>query len=299
MNNSRYPVIVTSIADTSIHSVLDNGFFRESEMAPIVHAHASYELLMATTGELCVAVHHGGSKDTVILKESSAYLIPPGVYHCTNGVTGSARKLAVRFNCLKSKSEDTDGSVFSKFDSVLARCTSPVRIENATRLAEIIDEIRKELSSADMAAPEYVRILLNQLYVHLFRELDMGQTKAEAHVPSGEEPYIDERRLTVEEFLYAHFSHRVTEDDLAKKMNISKRQLSRILRQLFGTSFRQLLIDVRLNRAAQLLIETDASAEEIAAAVGYTSMSGFYSAFKDRFSISVGRYRKRFGKANT
>jgi AraC-like DNA-binding protein len=86
---------------------------------------------------------------------------------------------------------------------------------------------------------------------------------------------------------------------LAKKMNISKRQLSRILKQLFGTSFRQLLIDVRLNRAAQLLIETDASAEEIAAAVGYTSMSGFYSAFKDRFSISVGRYRKRFGKANT
>ena len=75
-------------------------------------------------------------------------------------------------------------------------------------------------------------------------------------------------------------------------MHISKRQLSRVLRQLYGTSFRKLLIDVRMSRAVQLLDTTELPAEEIAAQVGYHSVSGFYDAFRKKYGMPVGSYRK-------
>ena len=50
MNIKQTPVIVTNIGSFSIRSVLDNGFTETSEMAPEMHLHAFYELIIALNG---------------------------------------------------------------------------------------------------------------------------------------------------------------------------------------------------------------------------------------------------------
>jgi AraC-like DNA-binding protein len=64
------------------------------------------------------------------------------------------------------------------------------------------------------------------------------------------------------------------------------------MRRIYGKSFRQVLTEERLNRAAQMLLSSDRSVEAIAAEVGYTSLSGFYSAFRAFFGTTAGQYRK-------
>ncbi len=99
MNKKQTPVIVTDIANLSIRSVLDNGFIEESEMAPEMHVHAFYELMIALDGEFCIELGDEANKaEPIILKPSSVCLIQPGVYHCTREISDAPTKLAIRFN---------------------------------------------------------------------------------------------------------------------------------------------------------------------------------------------------------
>ena len=89
-----------------------------------------------------------------------------------------------------------------------------------------------------------------------------------------------------------NFAKQITEDDLAAEVSISKRHLSRVLADIYGMSFREKLIEVRLHRAAQLLEQTEMNIDEIASAVGYRSFSGFHRAFVRYFGCTPYEYRK-------
>ena len=288
MQTDRYPVLITEIGDISIRSVLDSGFTQESEVAPVVHAHAFYELIIGVAGEISVDLQdkEAGS-ESLVIGAGELCLIPPGVYHSTREVSDAPVKLALRF----SLSGDGGDCAIMRAIGGFSR---PQMLEDGGRICEIMQEIRTELNGGALASREYVHILLSQLYILLFRILDRGTDGVGADdILSADE--ANNRQIQIEEYMLAHFAEPLTEEDLAEEMHLSKRQVSRILQRLFGKSFRQMLIDIRLSRAAQLLSETDMPLEEIAAAVGYTSLSGFYTAFRKKYSLSVGDYRRTFG----
>ncbi len=290
MNTERYPVLITEIGGISIRSVLDSGFTQEPGVAPVVHAHAFYELIMGVEGVISVdlqGTETGG--ESLSVGAGEVCLIPPGVYHSTRAVTECPVKLALRFSL--TVGARGDGSALNR---VLAGFTAARMLDGGGRICEIMREIRTELNSGALASREYVHTLLSQLYILLFRMLDRSSRGEGADdILSADE--ANDRQLQIEEYMLAHFAEPLTEEDLAEEMHLSKRQVSRILRQLFGKSFRQMLIDIRLSRAAQLLADTDMPLEELAAAVGYTSLSGFYTAFRKRYGMSVGDYRRTFG----
>ncbi len=294
MSFEGYPVIVTEIGDLSIHTVLDNGFIQHSELAPEVHSHAFYELLVAVDGQFAADIQDADREARgIVLNTGDVCLIPPGIYHSTRGISDSPVKLALRFSC-KAAGGSSRGEVFGDAMRVLCGCTHPRLISPPQKIYGITRELREEINGGGIASREYIGTLLSQLYILLFRLLDTAEAEkgAVSVIPSGTE---DNRQIQIEEYIFNHFGEQITEEDLAREMHLSKRQLSRVLRQLFGKSFRQMLIEARLNRAAQLLCDTDLSVEEIATQVGYTSLSGFYTAFRGHFSISVGAYRRTFG----
>ena len=64
-----------------------------------------------------------------------------------------------------------------------------------------------------------------------------------------------------------------------------------------GSDFREILIDMRMQQAVHLLITTDQSAEAIAAAVGYTSLSGFYYIFQKKLGMTAEEYRRLYASS--
>ncbi len=54
------------------------------------------------------------------------------------------------------------------------------------------------------------------------------------------------------------------------------------------------VLELRLERAVKLLIETDYPVEIIAGMVGYANISGFYKQFCRNYGMTPNEYRKKF-----
>jgi AraC-like DNA-binding protein len=86
-------------------------------------------------------------------------------------------------------------------------------------------------------------------------------------------------------------SGRVTENDLARVLNISKRTLNRKLRENDET-FRSLLMQVRRGLAERYIGNENYSVTEIAFLLGYNDTSAFSRAFKNWFGRSPTQVRE-------
>ena len=79
--------------------------------------------------------------------------------------------------------------------------------------------------------------------------------------------------------------------DIADKIGINRSYLSNIFKREMKMSPQAFLIQVRLERAAQLLRGSDMSVGQIAASVGYNDALSFSKAFKQKYNISPTEYR--------
>lgn len=84
----------------------------------------------------------------------------------------------------------------------------------------------------------------------------------------------------------------LSRDDMARRLNLSSRSLSRHLQEE-GCCWRELLADYRIQRARKLLWESNGSLEQIAERVGYAGASALSNAFQRRFGLSPTRFRTR------
>lgn len=286
METQNKNILLLDIEDLHIEAVLDGGFSGPTtQLSTHIHAHTYYELIICLDGTYCIELTDGSM---LPMDADAVCLIPHGVYHRTYAARENARKLAIRFRCTRAL---TPGAVYDSFMNALENKTSLLYLGKDPAFSHHCALIRQELCQGGFASAAYVNTLLVQLFVFLLRILCK-----EVPAPTPERYLSAEvaaRRLLIEEFLYQHYADAITEETLARQLHLSTRQLSRILQQLFGKSFRRLLIDIRLSHAARLLTTTELSAEEVATRVGYGSVSGFYDAFHKKYGVSAGSYKQK------
>ena len=80
---------------------------------------------------------------------------------------------------------------------------------------------------------------------------------------------------------------------ISEHFGMNSRYLSKLFKEQFGEKFIDFMIKLRLEKARQLLLETDLPAQLIAEQVGYTHVISFHRAFKNMFGCPPGDYRKR------
>ena len=93
-----------------------------------------------------------------------------------------------------------------------------------------------------------------------------------------------------------HMERRITIEDLSKQYHVNPTTLKSVFKSVYGASLAAHIKKHRMERAAELLRETDMSVAEIAAAVGYESQGKFASAFKNQFATLPTAYRKQYQK---
>lgn len=81
---------------------------------------------------------------------------------------------------------------------------------------------------------------------------------------------------------------------LSEELHMSLPSLSSAVHGATGRTFKELLLEKRLEEAARLLAGTSLPVEEIISAVGYDNTSYFYRRFRQRFGVSPRLYRKSF-----
>lgn len=85
----------------------------------------------------------------------------------------------------------------------------------------------------------------------------------------------------------------VTVEDLARRVGMSVSTLERYVRRHLRLTPRDLLQQIRLQRARHLLTHSTMKIGEIALACGYESFSSFSRTFKKRFGLPPGQARER------
>ena len=97
---------------------------------------------------------------------------------------------------------------------------------------------------------------------------------------------------SIHEYLVEHIAERITIEDLSKQFLMNPTTLKKIFKKVYGTSLAAHMKQHRMEKAAEMLIDTDLSISQIALAVGYESQSRFTMAFKNVYEMVPTAYRK-------
>jgi transcriptional regulator GlxA family with amidase domain len=89
----------------------------------------------------------------------------------------------------------------------------------------------------------------------------------------------------------------ISPSNLAKSVNMSTRQLERLFRRYLNRSPKRYYMELRLEKARNLLLQTDMSVINVALACGFTSPSHFSKCYRSHFNRTP--YRERGSPTNT
>lgn len=139
--------------------------------------------------------------------------------------------------------------------------------------------------SAELAVP-------TQLFGALLRDLDGERSSSTDPLPG------TERRHTQ---LASEAAHRINEspqdapslEELSQHAGYTKDHFARVFKKVVGQTPHDYLINARVRRARQLLLESNLSIKEIASALGYRDIYFFSRQFKAKMGMTPSEARRR------
>jgi AraC family transcriptional regulator len=144
-----------------------------------------------------------------------------------------------------------------------------------------------ELKQENLGGRLYIESLANVLAVHLLRQY--AAAKPHLQIYEGGSP---QRQLVrVLDYINEHLDRDIKLKDLAQLLGISQFHFSHLFKQAIGVSPYQYLIQQRIERAKQLLKQTDRSIMDISLECGFNSHSHLSKQFRQFTGITPKAYR--------
>lgn len=144
----------------------------------------------------------------------------------------------------------------------------------------------------------YFSIICGELYrllVHLLRK-QTGTPKTVSSLPlirSDIKKYHGVDTQALMQYIYFNYSSIITLDDLSKAARINKTTLINLFKELYDTTPIRFINQLRMQKAKELLSNTDTSIGEIADLIGFQSIHYFSRYFKSKENCTPLEYRMR------
>ena len=241
------------------------------------HKHTYYELHVIESGSLTMQLENA----TYILKEGELCLVCPGTVHAPLSDPKKIRRFCLHFELL------ADPAPLSAHLSDQSR-QSGFFIADCEKLLPIVQQLRSSECSHPLFSEELTGQLLSQMMVQLVRSITPAPT--EFFSPTGN--LSDVRTVHIDQYFNNRFYSADGEEILAKELGVSRRQLNRIIQEIYGKSYREKLMEVRTEAACELLTGS-LSIQEISERMGYSTCSNFTAFFKNTMGMTPSEYRKK------
>lgn len=197
-----------------------------------------------------------------------------------------------------------DPTLLTRNDTVFAQYIKPIvdnedfshfhllaSTSSAIELCRLVDEI-SELQTNKPPAYELTVIGL----LHLaFTRIYLAYTAEDATFYPSAHDASTQRRMN--QYIYDHFSEKVTLDDIAAAGNVSRSKCSKVFKHYLQKSPIDFLNLYRLEVASRLLKTTDESVSRIATACGFSQQSYFDRQFGRTYGCTPREYREQFAAA--
>ncbi|WP_239634218.1 AraC family transcriptional regulator [Paenibacillus sp. H1-7] len=262
------------------------------------HHHHLIELVCCLSGEVKQQI----GQEVVIMRQGDWLLVKSGVKHET---INESDEPYVFFN-LHFDLDDSEmrralgvesyqfipdhqagGSELSSYvkqlEAILGGSIADDRLQGIPAEQHVILDVQQRLTvqaTILLIVAEMVR-LLNERQV---LGADPGQDATQ---------FTAETAHRMEELLSANVYSDITVNEMAKAMNMSRYQCSKVFSHIYGVSPRQFLSQLKLNEAKKLLVTTDKSIAAIAELLGYHSPTHFSRQFRRWTGQSPNHFRPK------
>ncbi len=102
----------------------------------------------------------------------------------------------------------------------------------------------------------------------------------------------NDRLKVILQYMQDHFYEKITLDEIASQLSISRSECCRFFKKASGQSIFSYLNNLRINKSIDLLKDPDISLSDIANAVGFCSQSYYTDCFRKTKNITPKKYRE-------
>lgn len=183
-----------------------------------------------------------------------------------------------------------DGTLFSSFFEENSKrdgavCYMCFRTGENAEIGNITENLIAEFT-ADTPDEFIIKETLSLLFYHLSKK---RETLLDEKSENGDKDSY--RRLEISAYIKNNYST-ATLSELAKRLYVSEPYLSKLITRYFGKGFKELLLDERIERATELLSESNLPVGAIIRNLGYENESYFHREYKKRVGMTPLAVRK-------
>lgn len=169
-------------------------------------------------------------------------------------------------------------------------------IELVTKIKMCIGEKKDVIQSTEFAEV-YPQILAASTLSAMFEIINAYLTKG-LQIGTYRDTFTDIREQRFVEQIKAYIEQHYADENLslqavAEHMNMSVRYVSKKFKQYTDMFINDYILSFRMQKAAELLLETDVSIEQIAIKIGITNSNYFYRLFKKQFGCTPRDFARR------
>ena len=242
------------------------------------HKHTFAEMMLVFSGEIT----HRLGNESVTLSAGDILLLNKHVTHsietCDTEDLGMNVIISDKFADLLSPR--LDGTVFSSFFKENAKRDGAesyfcFRANSTFEIGNLTENLISEFL-ADTPDEFIIKETLSLLFYHLSKNRETL-----LKIESGTRDKESFRKLEISSYIKSCYSS-ASLGELAKKLYVSEPYLSKLVKEYFGKSFKELLLEERIARATELFEKSDLPIGTVIRNMGYENESYFHREYKKR-----------------
>lgn len=183
-----------------------------------------------------------------------------------------------------------DHSNYTAMDFSILECLHPMDSALRNKLSLLTELGGSSSSFASLKADILARSILEDIVIQNTMANKAADNIATKKRATRIELY--KRLCIAKDWIHANYHQPVTLDDLATISCMNSQHFLRTFKQLFSFTPHQYIINIRLEKARELLQTTDDPVHTVCRNTGWESLSSFSWLFKQRFGVSPSVFRK-------
>jgi len=165
----------------------------------------------------------------------------------------------------------------------------------AALIRQMVENLEIEYNSRRANYKLLIKLIMTQLIVVLSRKFT-EQKKIASAIGAANMHKVDNIHRILG-YLERHYSEDITLEQLAKISISSERQITRVFKHITGDTIFSYLHKLRIEKAKNLLLQTDNKISDICMQVGFNDISFFNRVFKKTVGVSPKSYRSTHSQA--
>lgn len=157
--------------------------------------------------------------------------------------------------------------------------------------SSLIQILYRNLDSTDM--PDDIERIFSCSFIHEIEEIVfavLARLQTEQHAASPSRKHVIQ---LAKQYIHKHYREQISLNDLAGAVYLNPSYLSTVFKMETGSSINKYIKAVRMEKAKQILTQTNIRVSDAGAAVGYSNTSYFIRSFHEYFGETPDKMRQK------